>query len=43
MAYGVLTIIGKFFQMGGQCLFVRDRLRGRHARLIEYKFATPAR
>jgi hypothetical protein len=40
-AYGVLTIIGKYFQMGGQCLFLRDRLVGRHARLIEYKFATP--
>jgi hypothetical protein len=41
LAYGVLTIIGKFFQMGGQCLFLRDWLVGRHARLIEYKFATP--
>jgi GT2 family glycosyltransferase len=37
LAYGVLTMVGKFFQMAGQCLYVRDWLTGRHARLIEYK------
>jgi hypothetical protein len=41
LAYGILTIIGKFFQMYGQCLLLRDRLSGRHARLIEYKFTPP--
>jgi hypothetical protein len=25
--------------MFGQLLYIRDRLSGRHARLIEYKFA----
>jgi glycosyltransferase involved in cell wall biosynthesis len=39
LAYGVLTMVGKFFQMAGQCLYVRDRRAGRHARLIEYKSA----
>ena len=38
-AYGVLTMIGKFFQVAGHCLYLRDRLAGRHARLIEYKFS----
>jgi hypothetical protein len=38
LAYGTLTMIGKFFQLAGQCLYVRDRIVGRHARLIEYKF-----
>jgi GT2 family glycosyltransferase len=37
LAYGVLTMVGKFFQAAGQCLFVRDRRAGRQARLIEYK------
>jgi hypothetical protein len=32
-------MVGKFFQMAGQCLYICDRLAGRHARLIEYKFA----
>jgi glycosyltransferase involved in cell wall biosynthesis len=41
LAYGVLTMVGKFFQMTGQGLFLRDRLAGRHSRLIEYKFAAP--
>jgi GT2 family glycosyltransferase len=40
-AYGLLTVVGKFFQMSGQCLLLRDRLIGRHARLIEYKFVVP--
>ena len=39
LAYGVLTMIGKWYQVFGQGLFVRDRLAGRHARLIEYKLA----
>jgi GT2 family glycosyltransferase len=41
LAYGGLTMIGKFFQMAGQCLYMRDRITGRHVRLIEYKFAAP--
>lgn len=36
-AYGLLTMLGKLFQAAGQCLYLRDRLAGRHARLIEYK------
>jgi len=39
LAYGILTMVGKFFQLAGQCLYARDRLAGRHTRLIEYKFA----
>ena len=39
MAYGVLTMVGKWFQMAGQLYYLRDRIAGRHARLIEYKFA----
>jgi GT2 family glycosyltransferase len=39
LAYGVLTMLGKWFQMYGQLLYLRDRIVGRHARLIEYKFA----
>jgi GT2 family glycosyltransferase len=42
LVYGALTMVGKFFQMAGQCLYIRDRLAGRHVRLIEYKFATQA-
>jgi glycosyltransferase involved in cell wall biosynthesis len=42
LAYGFLTQVGKFFQVAGQCLYIRDRLSGRHARLIEYKPAAPA-
>jgi GT2 family glycosyltransferase len=41
LAYGVLTVVGKWFQMFGQLLYTRDRLAGRHARLIEYKLAGP--
>jgi GT2 family glycosyltransferase len=41
LAYGILTIVGKFFQLFGQCLLLRDRLAGRHARLIEYKLTSP--
>jgi hypothetical protein len=43
LAYGVLTIIGKFFQVSGQCLLLRDRFAGRHTRLIEYKFTPPVK
>jgi glycosyltransferase involved in cell wall biosynthesis len=39
LAYGILTMVGKFFQLAGQCLYARDRHAGRHTRLIEYKFA----
>ena len=42
LAYGTLMVVGQWFQMAGQLLYVRDRLVGRHARLIEYKLATPA-
>jgi GT2 family glycosyltransferase len=41
LTYGMLTVVGKGFQMAGQLLYTRDRLVGRHARLIEYKFTTP--
>jgi GT2 family glycosyltransferase len=41
LAYGILTMVGKFFQLAGQGLYIRDRLVGRHARLIEYKLVTP--
>jgi glycosyltransferase involved in cell wall biosynthesis len=41
LTYGILTMVGKSIQMGGQILYLRDRLSGRHARLIEYKFAAP--
>ncbi|MBV8381380.1 MAG: hypothetical protein JOZ63_02160, partial [Planctomycetaceae bacterium] len=41
LAYGMLAVVGKGFQMAGQLLYIRDRLVGRHARLIEYKFTTP--
>jgi GT2 family glycosyltransferase len=37
LAYGILTVTGKWFQMTGQLLYLRDRFAGRHARLIEYK------
>ena len=39
LAYGVLTMVGKWFQMAGQLLYLCDRIAGRRARLIEYKFA----
>jgi GT2 family glycosyltransferase len=39
LAYGFLTMVGKFYQMAGQLLYLRDRFAGRHARLIEYKLA----
>ena len=37
LAYGILTVVGKWFQMLGQLLYLRDRIAGRHARLIEHK------
>ena len=37
LAYGALTVLGKPFQAVGQAMNARDRLTGRHARLIEYK------
>jgi GT2 family glycosyltransferase len=42
LAYGALTMVGKFLQVAGHGLYLRDRRAGRHARLIEYKFAPPA-
>ena len=42
LAYGVLTMVGKWFQTGrsGRSTSATGS-RGRHARLIEYKFAGP--
>jgi GT2 family glycosyltransferase len=37
LAYGALTVVSKWVQLYGQALYLRDRLAGRHARLIEYK------
>jgi hypothetical protein len=34
-------MVGKFYQMAGQFLYLRDRVVGRHARLIEYKGPRP--
>jgi GT2 family glycosyltransferase len=39
LAYGALTVVSKWLQAAGQLLYLRDRLAGRHARLIEYKHA----
>jgi GT2 family glycosyltransferase len=41
LAYGALTVLGKGVQVAGQALYLRDRLAGRHARLIEYKADAP--
>ena len=41
IAYGVLTMLGKWPQVAGQALYLRDRATGRHARLIEYKAEGP--
>jgi GT2 family glycosyltransferase len=37
IAYGVLTTIAKWANLAGQAGYLRDRRRGRMARLIEYK------
>jgi GT2 family glycosyltransferase len=37
LAYGVLTMIAKWANLAGQIGYLRDRRRGRVARLIEYK------
>jgi cellulose synthase/poly-beta-1,6-N-acetylglucosamine synthase-like glycosyltransferase len=37
LAYGVLTMVGKWANLAGQVGYVLDRRRGRMARLIEYK------
>jgi len=42
VAYGVWTMLAKAPQALGQVLWWRDRWRGRGARLVEYKSATPA-
>jgi GT2 family glycosyltransferase len=42
LVYGMLTVAGKWFQMYGQVLYIRDRIAGRHARLIEHKIAGPS-
>jgi hypothetical protein len=39
IAYGVLTSIAKWANLAGQVGYLRDRRRGRMARLIEYKRA----
>jgi glycosyltransferase involved in cell wall biosynthesis len=39
LAYGVLTMIGKWANVIGQFRYVRDRSAGRNTRLIEYKSA----
>jgi hypothetical protein len=39
MAHGGLTMLAKWGNLLGQGLYTRDRLTGRHARLIEYKGA----
>jgi hypothetical protein len=40
LAYGFLTMIGKWANYAGQVRYRRDRKAGRNTRLIEYK--TPA-
>ena len=42
LAYGALTVIGKWAEGAGQILYLRDRLAGRRARLIEHKIAATA-
>jgi hypothetical protein len=37
MAYGVLTMVGRWANLAGQVGYLLDRRRGRSARLIEYK------
>jgi hypothetical protein len=37
LVYGALTLFSKWLHMLGQLFYLRDRLAGRHARLIEYK------
>ena len=37
LAYGVLTMVGKWANLAGQVGYLLDRRRGRMARLIEYK------
>ncbi len=37
LAYGVLTMVGKWANLAGQVGYLLDRRRGRSARLIEYK------
>jgi GT2 family glycosyltransferase len=39
LALGALTMAAKWAHLSGQLLYVRDRMTGRHARLIEYKGA----
>ncbi|CAN5904326.1 hypothetical protein BH23PLA1_BH23PLA1_00050 [soil metagenome] len=42
IGYGVLTLVGKWGELAGQLAYLRDRISGRHARLIEYKPAVEA-
>ena len=37
IAYGVLNMLAKPYQLAGQCLYLRDHRAGRHIRLIEHK------
>ena len=41
LAYGVLTMIGKWANLLGQWRYLRDRAAGRNTRLIEYKAPSP--
>ncbi|WP_406696196.1 glycosyltransferase [Singulisphaera sp. Ch08] len=41
ISYGMLTMIGKWGELIGQIRYLCDLTRGHHARLIEYKHATP--
>jgi glycosyltransferase involved in cell wall biosynthesis len=37
MVHGALSMLAKWGSLAGQLLYLRDRVKGRHARLIEYK------
>ena len=41
LAYGLLTMVGKFANVAGQHRYRRDRATGRNTRMIEYKSAPP--
>ncbi len=43
LAHGVLSTLAKWAQLAGQVAYLRDRRRGRSARLIEYKLAGAGR
>jgi hypothetical protein len=41
MVHGALSMLAKWGSLAGQLLYLRDRVKGRHARLIEYKSSGP--